>query len=249
MQEYSSNLLDEIADVDSSWADLLKQNLFANPQKKAALNQLEKNLLAEEQAYNVIPAKDKRFNAFKLTSFAEVKVILLGQDPYPSKNDAMGLSFSVARDCKIPKSLKNIFIELADDLKIHNTNGDLVSWAKQGVLLLNSTLTLVEAKSNSHSKLGWDIITDEVLMILSEKKTNLVFILLGQFAISKQNLIDAKKHLILTSVHPSPLSAYRGFFGSKIFSKTNNYLLETKQNIIDWQNQNIIMLKTLYFDF
>lgn len=188
-----------------------------------------------EKEYNektIYPPKTKIFEAFSLTSPEEVKVIILGQDPYHGEGQANGLSFSVNRDQKLPPSLKNIFKELEDDLKIKAPNhGDLSSWAKKGVLLLNTVLTVEKSKAASHRGKGWESFTDNVIKNLSLNKKGLVFILWGSPAQKKKILIDNSKHLILESVHPSPLSSYRGFFGSKPFSMSNNYL---KNKAIDW---------------
>ena len=176
------------------------------------------------------------FNAFNLTPLDQVKVVILGQDPYHGPNQAHGLCFSVPNSIKPPPSLINIFKELEDDIgkKIDFTNGNLEHWAKQGVFLLNTTLTVERSRPLSHQKLGWNIFTDKVISTINKSRENIVFILWGSFAQSKKELIDSNKHLILTAPHPSPLSAHRGFFGSKPFSKTNNFL-ETKQiDMIRW---------------
>ncbi|MDD2693433.1 MAG: uracil-DNA glycosylase [Candidatus Gracilibacteria bacterium] len=174
------------------------------------------------------------FRAFDLTPFDDVKVVILGQDPYHTAGAAMGLSFSVPSGSKPQPSLRNIFKELQDDLGKNRTNTDLTDWAEQGVLLLNAVLTVREASPASHGGKGWEQFTDSVIRLLSEKREGLVFILWGNFAISKKSLVDAKKHHIITSPHPSPFSAHNGFFGSKPFSKTNAFLKDTGKKEIDW---------------
>ncbi|MDB2371210.1 uracil-DNA glycosylase [Alphaproteobacteria bacterium] len=181
------------------------------------------------------PGKDL-FKAFNLTPLDQVKVVILGQDPYHGPNQAHGLCFSVPDTVKPPPSLVNIFKELTDDVgkKIDHTNGNLESWARQGVFLLNTTLTVEKSKPLSHQKLGWDMFTNKVISVINEVKDHVVFILWGSFAQSKKDLIDSNKHLILTAPHPSPLSAHRGFFGSKPFSKTNTFLVSKQIDMIQW---------------
>ena len=182
------------------------------------------------------PAGKDLFKAFNLTPLDQLKVVILGQDPYHGPNQAHGLCFSVPESIKPPPSLMNIFKELTDDLgiKTERANGNLESWARQGVFLLNTTLTVEKSKPLSHQKLGWDIFTDKVISVINEVKDHVVFILWGSFAQNKKDLIDSNKHLILTAPHPSPLSAHRGFFGSKPFSKTNAFLVSKQIDIIDW---------------
>jgi len=182
------------------------------------------------------PAGKDLFKAFNLTPLDQLKVVILGQDPYHGPNQAHGLCFSVPESIKPPPSLINIFKELTDDLgiKTERANGNLESWARQGVFLLNTTLTVEKSKPLSHQKLGWDIFTDKVISVINEVKDHVVFILWGSFAQNKKDLIDSNKHLILTAPHPSPLSAHRGFFGSKPFSKTNAFLVSKQIDIIDW---------------
>ena len=177
------------------------------------------------------PAKDL-FNAFKLTDFNNIKVVILGQDPYHGEKEAMGLSFSVRRGVRTPPSLKNIFKELKDDLGIERTDTDLSDWAKQGVFLLNTVLTVEKDKANSHKDIGWEIFTDYVIKQINDKLENVVFILWGSFARSKKSLITNTNHCIIESAHPSPLSAYNGFFGSKPFSKANKYLKDHNKDEI-----------------
>ncbi len=175
------------------------------------------------------------FNALKLTPYEKVKVVILGQDPYHGTGEAHGLSFSVQDGIRKPPSLKNIFKELKDDLNIEEAeSGNLTKWAQEGVLLLNSVLTVEKDKAASHKDLGWHLFTDHIIKLLNEKETPVVFILWGSFARSKKIFITNKKHLILESSHPSPFSAASGFFGSRPFSKTNNYLTKTNQEPINW---------------
>lgn len=183
----------------------------------------------------VFPKRDNFFKALELTPLDKVKVVILGQDPYHEPNQAMGLAFSVPRGEKIPPSLRNIYKELESDLNIPApTHGDLTKWAEQGVLLLNTVLTVEEHKALSHHKIGWQIFTDRLIYEVCRLNQPIVFILLGNEAKTKKEMIKNPNHLIIESVHPSPLSANRGFFGSKIFSKTNNYLIKNNLNPIDW---------------
>lgn len=183
----------------------------------------------------IFPPGRQIFAAFNATPFNEVKVVILGQDPYHDVGQANGLCFSVNDGIQFPPSLRNIFQEIHNDIGSPiPQSGDLTRWAKQGVLLLNATLTVEAHKAASHQRQGWEQFTDEVISHLSNHRQNLVFILWGSYAISKRSLIDPDKHLILTSVHPSPLSAYRGFFGNKHFSKANNYLVEHGKTSITW---------------
>ena len=181
------------------------------------------------------PKYNNIFNALKLTPYNKVKVVILGQDPYHGTGEAHGLSFSVQDGVKKPPSLKNIFKELKDDLNIDEPeSGNLTKWAEEGVLLLNSVLTVEKDKAASHKDLGWNLFTDHIIKLLNEKDTPIVFILWGNFARSKKIFITDKKHLIIESTHPSPFSANNGFFGSKPFSKTNNFLKNTNQLPINW---------------
>lgn len=175
------------------------------------------------------------FNALNSTGFDDVKVVILGQDPYHGPNQAMGLSFSVPKGIPKPPSLLNIFKEIQSDLNLKTPDhGDLTSWANQGVLLLNATLTVEANKAGSHQNQGWESFTDRIISVLNDRKENIVFMLWGSFAQKKGAFIDRKKHLVLESVHPSPLSAYRGFLGCKHFSKANEYLKSKKIKEIDW---------------
>ena len=180
------------------------------------------------------PPKNQIFRAIKLTPFDEVKVVIIGQDPYHNDNQANGLCFSVSDKVKAPPSLKNIFKELEDDLGIKKTSNELEMWAKQGVLLLNATLTVRAHEANSHKDLGWGQFTDFIIKEISDKKENVVFVLWGAFAQKKAGLIDASKHFIIQSAHPSPFSVHKGFFGSCPFSKINQFLEERGKEPINW---------------
>lgn len=182
----------------------------------------------------IYPEKKNVFNAFKLTPFEEVKVVILGQDPYINPGQAHGLSFSVESGA-LPPSLKNIFKELKTDLNISNTSGDLTPWAKQGALLLNSTLTVRAGESNSHQDYGWQTFTDRMITALNDKVSPVVFLLWGGFARKKAKLITNKLHKIIEVAHPSPLSAHNGFFGSKCFSQANSFLINNGMEEIDWK--------------
>ena len=194
------------------------------------------NIVKEKYKENTcFPEYNNIFNALKLTPYSKVKVVILGQDPYHGVGEAHGLSFSVQDGIKKPPSLKNIFKELHDDLGFDEPeSGNLENWAKEGVLLLNSVLTVEKDKAASHKDLGWNLFTDHIIKLLNQKETPIVFILWGNFARSKKVFITNEKHLVIESVHPSPFSVYNGFFGSKPFSKTNNFLIETGQTPIDW---------------
>ena len=189
----------------------------------------------EYDTKTIYPPKEDIFAALKNTPFKDVKVVIVGQDPYHGEGEAMGLSFSVHDGIKLPPSLKNIYKELEDDLGYKPVNsGDLTKWTKEGVLLLNATLTVVKDTPNSHAKLGWDKFTDYVIKVLNEKEEPVVFILWGNFARSKKEFITNKRHLVIESAHPSPFSARNGFFGSKPFSKTNEFLKKNNIKEIDW---------------
>lgn len=191
-----------------------------------------------EKEYNnkeIFPNKEDIFNAFELTPFDEVKVIILGQDPYHDNNQAHGLAFSVKKGNKIPPSLRNIYTELFNDLSILPcTHGDLTEWAEQGVLLLNTVLTVEAHKANSHQKKGWETFTDNMIKALNEDDKPKVFVLWGNASIEKKALIDNSNHLVLESSHPSPLSARHSFFGSKVFSRVNSFLKENDLEEIDF---------------
>lgn len=194
-----------------------------------------KKIIHEYDTKEIYPPKDFIFNALKLTSYEKTKVVIVGQDPYHGKGEAHGLSFSVQIGIKIPPSLKNIYKELYDDLGVlPKDNGDLTGWALQGVLLLNSVLTVEKDKAASHRNLGWEPMTDYIIKLLNLKNEPVVFILWGNFAKEKAKLITNPHHYIVMSPHPSPFSAYSGFFGSKPFSKTNEFLIKNGLVPIDW---------------
>ena len=192
-------------------------------------------LIDEYRNHTVYPDMYDLYNCFRYTPFKNLKVVLLGQDPYHNVGQAHGLCFSVQEGVPNPPSLENIFKELHSDLGFKKPkNGTLTKWAKEGVLLLNTSLSVRAHQANSHSKCGWAWFTDSVIQLISEQKEKVVFILWGGNARSKKKLIDEKKHYIIESAHPSPLSAYNGFFGSKPFSKTNEYLIKNGLSPIDW---------------
>ena len=188
----------------------------------------------EYQTTKCFPPKNQIFRAIELTPFEEVKVVIIGQDPYHNDNQANGLCFSVSDKVTAPPSLKNIFKELEDDLGIKKTSNELEMWAKQGVLLLNATLTVRAHEANSHKDLGWEKFTDFIIKEISDKKENVVFVLWGAFAQKKAGLIDASKHFVIQSAHPSPFSVHKGFFGSRPFSKINQFLEEKGKEPINW---------------
>jgi len=196
---------------------------------------LKKFIDNEYKTKIVFPSHENIFRAFNLLELDKVKVVIIGQDPYHGINQANGLAFSVSSMSKIPPSLKNIYKELVDDIGCnYPANGNLTQWAEQGVLLINSVFTVVQAQANSHKNKGWEIFTNAVIKKLAQEYKNIVFILWGSAAQKKVILIDESKHLIISSVHPSPLSSYRGFFGSKPFSKVNNYLSKNNIKQIEW---------------
>ena len=198
--------------------------------------QLKEFLVAERQQFVCYPPGSKIFNAFDSTPFDKVKVVILGQDPYHEPGQAMGLCFSVPQGITVPPSLVNIITEINSDLgtAIPKNCGDLSGWARQGVLLLNATLTVRAHQAGSHQRHGWELFTDAAIHALSERRQGLIFLLWGSYAISKSSLIDRGRHLVLTAPHPSPLSAYRGFFGCHHFSQCNAYLLNQGLTPIDW---------------
>src|SRR5690554_718520 len=211
-------------------------NLLNFKYNKDYFKNLMEILSQEEKKYKIYPKRDEIFQAFKLTDYDKIKCVIIGQDPYYGAGQANGLAFAVNRGVKIPPSLQNIYKELNSDLSIPIPNhGDLSNWAKNGVFLLNSTLTVRENQANSHRNIGWQRFTDEVIRLINLKNENVVFILWGRFAQSKQSLITNKKHLILTGAHPSPLSCYNGFFGKKYFSKTNDFLEKNGIKPINWR--------------
>ena len=192
-------------------------------------------IMHEYDTKTIFPPKNYIFNALKLTSYENTKVVIVGQDPYHGEGEAHGLSFSVQQGVKVPPSLQNIYKELYSDLNINpKDNGDLTNWAKQGVLLLNAVLTVEKDKAASHRNMGWELLTDYIIKTLNMKDTPVVFILWGNFAKEKAKFITNPHHYIITSPHPSPFSAYSGFFGSKPFSKTNDFLLKNGLVPIEW---------------
>jgi uracil-DNA glycosylase len=216
--------------ITKEWDEVLKEEFCS----ENYLN-LREFLKKEYSSYTVYPSMYDIFNSMKYTSFENVKVVLLGQDPYHNEGQAMGLSFSVPEGIDVPPSLVNMFKELKAELNVEpKKSGDLSGWAKQGVLLLNTVLTVRAHQANSHKGKGWEQFTDGIIKKISQKKEHVVFLLWGANARSKKALIDQSKHLILECAHPSPLSAYNGFFGCGHFKKTNEYLLKFGKQPIDW---------------
>ena len=217
--------------IGNDWDTILDSEF-----KKEYFYNLLKFVQGEYARKTIYPSKKEVFRAFRYTPYKNVKVVILGQDPYHGEGQAEGLSFSVPKGIKKPPSLVNIFKELESDLgcKMPNT-GSLVPWAKQGVLLLNTVLTVIKDQAASHKDIGWEVFTDEVIKKINEKDEPVVFILWGSYARSKKKYITNPKHLVIESAHPSPLSAYNGFFGSKPFSKTNEFLIKNNLKPINWQ--------------
>ncbi len=222
-------------EFNNSWDELLKEEF-----NKDYYQKLRRILINEYRNYEIYPDMNLIFDSLKKVSYEDVKVVIIGQDPYHGPGQAHGHSFSVMPGITIPPSLRNIYKEIVDDVGGYiPNNGYLIKWVNQGVLLLNTTLTVRRGRANSHRDLGWQILTDRIIEILGEKDEPIVFILWGSHALSKKRFIHNKNHLVIQSPHPSPLSAYRGFFGSKPFSKTNSYLKEHGKKPIDWQIENI----------
>jgi uracil-DNA glycosylase len=219
--------------INNSWKEVLKEE-FAKPYFEQIVTFLKTERAAGK---TIFPPGSAIFNAFNLTPFDEVKVVIIGQDPYHGAGQAHGLSFSVLPGVKLPPSLQNIFKEIKTDIGIDQIAqaGDLTHWAQQGVLLLNAALTVRDGEPMSHAKIGWATFTDAVIRTISDRKENVVFILWGKFAQDKQALIDMDRHYVLKAAHPSPLSAHNGFWGCKHFSKTNEILIQNKENPIDWK--------------
>ena len=215
--------------INKKWDIVLKEEL-----KKEYFKKLGIFVKKEYKTKTIFPPYKNIFDALRFTDYNEVKVVILGQDPYHGLGEAHGLSFSVKEGVKMPPSLLNIFKELNNDLGIKRTKTDLTDWTRQGVLLLNSIMTVEKDKALSHKDKGWEIFTDEIIRKLNERNDPVIFILWGNFARSKKVLITNKQHKIIESAHPSPLSASRGFFGSKPFSKTNKYLKEMNKQEINW---------------
>jgi len=216
--------------IEEGWKSVLMDQ-FQSPYFAT----LKEFLLEEKKQYILYPPGRLIFNAFQRTSFEKVKVVILGQDPYHGKGQAHGLCFSVPPGIPQPPSLVNIFKELHSDLGTPvPEHGNLEKWADQGVLLLNATLTVRDSQAGSHQKRGWETFTNSVIELVSQKKSGVVFLLWGRFAQAKESLIDGSKHLVLKAAHPSPLSAYNGFFGCRHFSRTNDYLVQQGKSGIDW---------------
>lgn len=215
--------------INKSWDIVLKNEYNSEYFKKLGLF-----VKGEYQTKIVYPRYENIFNALRYTDYDDVKVVILGQDPYHGENEAHGLSFSVLEGVRRPPSLDNIFKELYSDLGVKRTNNNLSDWAKQGVLLLNSIMTVIKDKPLSHKSRGWEIFTDNIIKYLNDREKPVVFILWGSYARSKKELITNKRHLIIESAHPSPLSASRGFFGSKPFSKCNVFLKQHGEEEIKW---------------
>ena len=218
--------------LEESWKRFLEAEF-----EKEYMKKLRSFLQSQQEQKRIIyPGNSLIFNAFNHTPFEKVKVVIIGQDPYHGANQAHGLSFSVQKGVPVPPSLQNIFKELQAEYKDFQNpkHGDLSSWADQGVLLLNATLTVEASKAGSHQNQGWEKFTDRVIQTLSEKRTGIVFLLWGKYAQAKAAMIDQNKHLVLMAAHPSPFSAYNGFFGCNHFIKTNEYLEENGEKGIDW---------------
>ncbi|WP_440898024.1 uracil-DNA glycosylase [Amphibacillus sp. Q70] len=217
--------------LHNDWAPLLEDE-FNKPYYK----KIRQFLIKEYQTQIVYPNMNDIYNALHYTSYANVKVVILGQDPYHGPNQAHGLSFSVQPGVAIPPSLQNMYKELNSDLGYAIPNhGSLVKWAKQGVLLLNNVLTVRKGQAHSHKGMGWEIFTNRVIELLNDKEESIVYLLWGAAAQKKEQMIDTNKHFIIKSPHPSPLSAHRGFFGSQPFSKANHYLKQVGREPIDWE--------------
>lgn len=217
------------------------QQILASEFQKPYYQQLQAFVKEEYQTQTIYPKKEKMLNALKQTPFNQVKVVILGQDPYHGPNQSHGLAFSVQSGVKIPPSLRNVFKELESDLGIPPaTSGDLTAWAKQGVLLLNTVLTVRAGEAHSHRKKGWEQFTDAIITQLNARDQPVVFILWGRPAQQKAAMIDTDKHVMIQSVHPSPLSASRGFFGSKPFSKANTALISFGEKPINWQLPSVL---------
>lgn len=216
--------------ITKNWYELLKSEF-----EKEYFKKLQLWLNEEYSKYTIYPNYENIFNALNLVKYNDVKVVIVGQDPYHEEGQAMGLSFSVPKDIKIPPSLQNIFKEIEDELHITcEKSGDLTRWAKQGVLLLNTVLTVRQGFANSHKDKGWGNLTSHIIKLLNERSSPVVFMLWGSNARVFENLIDTKKHYILKSAHPSPLSSYRGFFGNNHFIKCNEILKKLNKTEIDW---------------
>lgn len=214
--------------------------ILADQWDRVYYQNLRKKLITEYRNYTVYPDMYDIFNSLKSVAYEDVKVVILGQDPYHGPGQAHGYAFSVQKGIKTPSSLQNIYKEMHDDIGTYiPNNGYLIKWANQGVLLLNTSLTVRAHQANSHQKIGWEILTDNIIKKLNEREKPVVFILWGRNAQSKERFITNPNHYIIKSTHPSPLSAHRGFFGSRPFSKTNDFLKASGQETIDWQIENL----------
>jgi len=217
--------------IENSW----NKALYNEFQSKYFI-ELKKSLIKEKEKYVIFPKGSEIFNAYNLTPFDKVKVVIIGQDPYHGEGQAHGLSFSVPNGIKPPPSLVNIYKEIYNDLNIFpSLSGNLTNWAKQGVLLLNSILTVRKNEAGSHRNIGWENFTNATIRKISEEKDGVIFLLWGSFAQEKEIFINKNKHIVLKAAHPSPFSSYRGFFGCKHFSKTNEALTSLNKEIINWQ--------------
>lgn len=217
-------------DIEESWYEVLKEE-FVSPY----FSDMKSFLVYEKQHYHIFPPSQLIFNAFNLTPFDAVRVVILGQDPYHGEGQAHGLAFSVPDGVMLPPSLRNIFKELCADVGCQPPfSGNLERWARQGVLLLNASLTVRMNEAGSHARCGWTRFTDAAIKALSDQREHLVFLLWGNYAAAKESLIDTSRHLVLKAAHPSPLAASRGFFGCRHFSATNKYLLEHGEKPIEW---------------
>ncbi len=225
---------EHIVKIEQSWYEHIGQEF-----SKEYFVRLKEFIISEKKQFKIFPPDSQMFAAFDLTPFNDVKVVIIGQDPYHGSGQAHGLCFSVPQGIKVPPSLVNVYKELNSDIGFQiPKHGNLESWAKQGVFLLNATLSVRAHTAGSHQKKGWEIFTDNVISTLSAKRSNLVFLLWGNYAKAKETLIDQSKHLVLKAAHPSPLGAYKGFYGCKHFSKTNEYLVKNGLASVDWAIKN-----------
>ena len=212
------------------------KTIIAHEKQQPYYQELEQFVSQEYATKTIYPPRTRVFHCFNFKDYEDIKVVIIGQDPYHEEHQANGLAFSVERGVKIPPSLVNIYKEAHDDVGIDiPTHGDLSAWANQGVLLLNTVLTVRAHQANSHKEKGWEVFTNHIIEIMNQREKPLVFILWGRQAMDKEAMIDTRKHYVIKSAHPSPLSAYRGFFGSKPFSKTNAFLVEKGTDPIDWR--------------
>lgn len=216
--------------IKNDWKEII-----TNESKKKYFKELSTFIDEEKENFRIFPPEPEIFQAYNLSSFKKTKVVIIGQDPYHGENQAHGLCFSVKKGNKIPPSLRNIYKELNNDIGCDiPDHGFLKAWAEQGVLMINSVLTVRESQANSHKNMGWETFTQSIIKKINEKKEHVVFILWGNYAQTYEKYLDKNKHCIIKSYHPSPLSASRGFFNTKPFSKTNDYLIKTKHTPIEW---------------